>query len=63
MTTDLKEREEAMLKAVEKIQGDAITTPTYSQNSIYIYNSKKFDNVILDAAAQYNIFDVKLASE
>ena len=63
MTTDLKEREEAMLKAVEKIQGDAITTPTYSQNSIYIYNSKKFDNVILDAAAQYNIFDVQLASE
>lgn len=47
-TTDLSERQAAMLKAVQKIQGDAIVTPLYSANALYVYNSDKFGNVKLD---------------
>lgn len=60
LTTDLAERQEAMLEAVNKIQGDAIVTPTYSSKTVFVYNSDKYDNVALDAAAQYDLNDVTL---
>lgn len=63
LTTVLEEREAAMLEAVNKIQNDAIVTPTYSQNQVYVYNSDKFDNVRLDAGGQYHIKDFTTVGE
>ena len=57
LTTDIAERQQHMLEAVNKIQGDAITTPVYSANSIYVYNSDKFANVVEDASAQFYVKD------
>ncbi|MBE6114777.1 MAG: hypothetical protein E7191_06810 [Erysipelotrichaceae bacterium] len=47
-TTVLEERQAHMLDAVKKIQGDAIVTPVYSSNQLYVYNSAKFADVQLD---------------
>lgn len=58
LTTVKEEREAFMLEAVKKIQGDAVTTPIYSSNQIYAYNSKKFGNVKLDASGKYDLGDV-----
>lgn len=58
LTTVLEEREAYMLEAVNKIQGDAITTPVYSANQLYVYNSDKFANVTLDAGGQYSIKNI-----
>lgn len=60
-TTVLEERQDAMLKAVEKIQGDAIATPIYSANQLYVYNSEKFDNVQLDKGGLFYVKDFTLA--
>lgn len=49
------EREEAMLKAVQKIQGDNIVRPLYSANQIYCYNSAKYANVVLDKGGQFDL--------
>ena len=56
-TTVLEEREAHMLKAVEKIMGDAIVTPLYGVNQLYVYNSSKFDNVQMDKGGLFYIKD------
>ena len=56
-TTVKEEREEAMLKAVQKIQGDNIVRPVYSQNQVYCFNSTKYSNVLLDKGGQFYIND------
>lgn len=59
-TTDLAEREAAMLEAVKMIQQDAVTAPLYSANQLFVYNSDKFANVSLDKGGLYrcNLFTV-----
>lgn len=59
-TTVQAEREEAMLKAVQKIQGDNIVRPVYSQNLIYCYNSTKYSNVYVDKSTEFMIKDFKI---
>ena len=56
-TTVLEEREAHMLKAVEKIMGDAIVTPLYGVNQLYVYNSSKFDNVQMEKGGLFYIKD------
>ena len=56
-TSVLEERQQYMLEAVQKIQGDAIVTPLYSANQLYTYNSEKFDNVQLDQGGLYYVKD------
>lgn len=59
-TTDLAERQAAMLKAVNKIQGDAIVTPLYSANALYIYNSDKLSDVKIDKGQLFYVKGFKL---
>ena len=59
-TTVLSERQDAMLKAVAKIQGDYIVNPVYSQNQIYCYNSTDYSNVVLDKGGLFYLVDVTL---
>lgn len=54
------EREENMLKAVQKIQGDNIVRPLYSANQIYCYNSAKYSNVVLDKGGQFTLADITI---
>ncbi len=60
-TTVLEERQAAMKKAVEKIQGDAIVTPIYSANQLYVFNFEKFANVKLDKGGLFYVKDFTLA--
>ena len=55
LTTVQEEREQYMLQAVNKIQGDAICTPIYSPNTLYCYNSDKFDNV----SVNFDVYQIK----
>lgn len=59
-TTVLADRQAAMLKAVNKIQGDAIVTPLYSANALYIYNSDKLSDVKIDKGQLFYVKDFKL---
>lgn len=54
-TTVEAERQEWMLKAVQKIQGDNIVRPVYSQNQVYCYNSAKYSNIVLDKGGEFYI--------
>lgn len=58
-TTDLKQRQEAMLKAVKKIQGDAVVTPLYASNSMICY-SNKFDNIDVGMGNEFYIGTFKV---
>lgn len=60
-TTVLEDRQAAMLEAVNMIQGDAIVTPLYSANALYIYNSDKFENIKLDKGQGFFIKDFTVA--
>lgn len=56
-STDMTVRVDSMSSAVQKIQGDAIVTPMYSGNQLYVYNSDKFDGVQLDKGGLYYVKD------
>ena len=56
-TTVLEERQAHMLNAVNKIQGDCVVTPLYSDNARFAYNSTKFSNVNLDKGGQFYLND------
>ena len=62
-TTVLEERQAAMLNAVNKIQGDAIVTPLYSANALYVYNSDKFSNVNLDKGQLFYAKDITVVGK
>ena len=59
-TTVLEERQAAMLEAVQKIQGDAIVAPIYSNNQLYVYNSAKFSNILMDKGGLIYVKDFKV---
>lgn len=59
-TTVLSERQDWMLKAVEKIQEDAIVKTLYSANQIYAFN-KNFTNVQMDCGGIIYMKEIKLA--
>ena len=44
-TTDLSERQQYMLEAVQMIQGDYVAEPLYNPDQIYCYNSTDYGNV------------------
>ena len=56
-TTDLAERQSALLEAVNKIQGDAVVTSIYSDNTRFAFNSDKFGNVDLDKGGIFYVKD------
>jgi peptide/nickel transport system substrate-binding protein len=60
-TTDLAERQQYMLEAVQMIQGDCVVTPFYSPNNSFCYNSTKFADVSLDKAGMWFAKDFSLA--
>ena len=60
-TTDLAERQQYMLDAVKMIQGDAVVTPIYVQNTLYCYNSNKFGKVPFGMDGLFYVKDITLA--
>ena len=59
-TTVLEDRQKYMLEAVQKIQGDAVASPIYCQNTLFCYNSTKFDNVVIGMDGQFDARNFKL---
>lgn len=59
-TSVLEERQQYMLEAVKKIQGDYIVAPLYSPNQLYCYNSTKYSNLAEDKGGMFEIKDVTI---
>ena len=59
-TTVLEDRQKYMLEAVQMIQGDAVASPIYCQNTLFAYNSSKF-NVVVGMAGEFLAVNTTLA--
>lgn len=59
-TNVLEERQQYMLEAVKKIQGDYIVAPLYSANQLYCYNSTKYSNLAEDKGGMFEVKDVTI---